>query len=343
MRLAKPLQILVAAGVMLALAHVLILQFAGPGNHFYMFIYERGPVQHVTLFVTFVVIAMLAARFSRFRWNRAQLKALQQGKGQPSEDLARQLDAVSKTYAEEGASAATSRAEQVAQEHMEEIHRAHEAITHLTGVLPVLGFLGTLLGLNQGLFVAFGGGAPKTEAVMTFVTAFATTLDNTILAVFCSVPLFAAGFVLARAEKELSARLAAHVRAQFGLKKLPESVKAPQADLRKLMVKIAADAKAAFAEIIESSAKNYRESLEKVVTEVFATQRKHDGQIVNQVAAEVAAGLGQAVGRVGDLIERQNGRLAADMIRQVGQLEKTLQNRTPEEVVIRYQHNGHAH
>jgi len=345
MRFAKPLQILAAAGVMLTLAHVLILQFTEPSNHFYMFIYERGPVQHITLLVTCIVVALLFSRFSHYRSNCALFKTLQEGKGQRPRELAHQLDVVSKTYAEQGMAAAGSCTERVAKDHAEQIRESHETINHITGVLPVLGLLGTLLGLNQGLFVAFCGGAPKAEAVMMFVTALSTALDTTILAAFCSVPLFTATFLLGRLESKLAVQYTAHIRKQFGLKEDLGSDKATpvlQAELRRLTAKMAAEAKAAFTRILEESANAYREGLKNAVMEVFAAQRLHDADMVKTVALEVANGLGQSVHRVGDLLERQNGRLAEDMIRQVGQLEKTLRNRTPEEVVIRYQHNGHA-
>jgi biopolymer transport protein ExbB/TolQ len=339
------LQILVAAGVMLALAHVLILQFSAPGGHFHMFIYERGPVQHISLFVTCLVIALLLARLSHYRWSCWQFQALQEGKAAPPKELARQLDAVSGTYADQGMAAASLCAERVAKEHAEQIRGSHETINHVTGMLPVLGLLGTLLGLNQGLFVAFCGGSPKTEAVMSFVTALSTALDTTILAAFCSVPLFTATFILGRLEGRLGVQYTAHVRKQFGLKEDINADKtAPvlQAELRRLTARMAAEAKAAFAKMLEESAKAFRDGLTSAVMDELAAQRTHHADMVKNVAHEVADGLGQSVNRVGDLLERQNGRLAEDMIRQMGQLETTLRNRTPEEVVIRYQHNGHA-
>jgi biopolymer transport protein ExbB/TolQ len=302
-------------------------------------------VQHITLFVTCIVIALLLSRFSQYRWNYARFRSLQEGKGQPTGELARQLDTVSKIFAEQGMRAAGACAERVAKDHADDIHKAHETLTHITGILPVLGLLGTLLGLNQGLFVAFCSGAPKTESIMMFVAALATALDTTILAAFCSVPLFTAGFLLGRAENELGAQYAAHIRKQFGLRELPESEKTSHvlhAELRRVVAKIAAEAKAAFAGILEDSANAYRDRLEQAVSEAFMAQRKHEELLVQRLAAEVANNLGQSVHRVGDLLERQNGRLAENMICQFGQLEKTLRNRTPEEVVIRYQHNGHA-
>lgn len=115
-----------------------------------------------------------------------------------------------------------------------------------------------------------------------------------------------------------------------------------KAELRRMMAKISKEARAAFGQVLADSAEVYRENLEQAVAEVFSRQRRHDKEMVRKVATELANGLGQSVNRVGDLIERQNGRLAEDLISQVGQLEDVLKKRTPEEVLIRYQNNGQS-
>ena len=150
-----------------------------------------------------------------------------------------------KVLTEQGTSAADPCAERVARDHAEEIRQAHEVMSYLAGILPVLGLLGTLLSLNRGLFVAFCSGTAKTESVMTFVTAFSTALDNTILAAFCTVPLFMGIFLLGRLENGLAQRYAAYVRQRFDLKENAGNDKATsvlQAELRRLTARLAAEA-----------------------------------------------------------------------------------------------------
>jgi len=143
----------------------------------------------------------------------------------------------------------------------------------------------------------------------------------------------------------LSDRYSEHVREALGLDLFAardKTAHALQAELRRMMEMVGKDAKAAFGQIVADSGDVYRENLERAVAEVFSRQRRHDKDMVRKVAAELADGLGQSVSRVGDLIERQSGKLADDMMHQVGRLEKTLRKRVPQDVLIRYQTNGHV-
>jgi len=345
MRFTRLLQVLLAAGALLGLVHVVVYQFSEKGDRLYKFFYERGPVQHAILFVACLVTALLFERINRHRWNSGHFKALERGQGQAPKELADQLEVVSATYGKHGPSAAVVRAEKVAQDHAKETHKAYESIGFVTGFLPALGLVGTMLGLSDALFSAFSSGGLEEKSVMTFVTALSTAMDTTVLAMLCAVPLFAAAFLLGKLENDLGDRYAALVLSQLGLEDAvvgDKTADALQAELRRMMTKIGKDAKAAFGQIVVDSVETYRENLERIVAEVFSRQRRHDKDMVRKVAAGLADGLGQSVNRVGDLIERQNGRLAEDMISQVGQLEEALRKRTPEEVLIRYQNNGHT-
>jgi hypothetical protein len=170
-------------------------------------------------------------------------------------------------------------------------------------------------------------------------------MDTTVLAMACAVPLFGCIWMLSRAENDLLDRYAAYIRKKLGLDPFAEHDKiaaALRGELRRIVQKVGEDAKVAFGQIVASSADVYREKLERAVVEVFSRQRRHERDLVRKLADELVVGLGQSVNRVGDLIERQNGNLAEGMIHQVGRLEETLRNRTPQEVLIRYPHNGHA-
>lgn len=344
MRFLKALQIVVAVGILLGLVHALIYLLVDPGDRLHGFIYDRSFVQHATLLVTCLVIVLLFARASQHRWNHARFTALVQKRGGPPKELADQLNAISETCNRHGMAAATAHAEQAAQHHTESIRKAHETIGFLAGSLPALGMFGTMLGLSNSLFEAFAGGSQGSAPVEAFVTALSTAMDTTVLAMACAVPLFGCVWLLGRLENELSDRYAEYVRVTLGLDQFAahdKTAHALQAELRRMMAEVGKDAKAAFGQIVADSGDVYRENLERAVAEVFSRQRRHDKDMVRKLAAELADGMGQSVNRVGDLIERQNGNLAEGMIHQVGRLEETLRNRTPEEVLIRYPHNGH--
>ena len=88
MRFIKPLQMFVAAAVLLGLVHTAICQFTDAQNHFHKFIYDRGPFQHVTLFLACFVIVLLLNRVSQYLSNRKQFTLFQEKKGQPPWELA---------------------------------------------------------------------------------------------------------------------------------------------------------------------------------------------------------------------------------------------------------------
>ena len=345
MRFTRLLQVLLAAGVLLGLVHVVVYQFSEPADRLYQFLYERGPVQYTIPFVACLVMVLLFERINRYRWNSRRFKALERGQGQAPKELADQLEVVSATYDKHGPTAAVARVEKVAQDHDKRIDKAHETINYIACSLPALGMFGTMLGLSKSLFVAFGSGEKGPAAVHMFVAALGTAMDTTVLGMACVVPLCGCAWLLCRFEHELGDQYSAYVQRQLDLDDVAASDKTVHvltAELRCLTGKIAEEAKAAFEQILKDSANTYRENLEQAVETVFSLQRRHDKNMVRKVAAELAAGLGQSVHRVSDLLEQQNDRHAENMIQHVGQLEKALQNRTPEEILIRYQHNGHA-
>lgn len=334
-----------AAGILLGLVHLLIRLLADPESRFYAFIYERSLAQHVTLLVAAVVVVLLFARRCQHGADSAQLKELRQGRGKPPKKLAEQLDVVGAACSKHGVAVSVSRAERVAQDHKKGIERAYETIHLLTGFLPALGLLGTMLGLSRALFAAFSDGKLNDGSVQTFVTALSTAMDTTVLAILCAAPLCAWAFLSRRREDDLSDQYAAHVRERFGLDAVAPGDKSAHVlyvELRRLTRTMAAEARASFGQIVENGANACREARQRTVADVFALQRMHDREMIDEVAADVADRLAESLHNVSNLIERQNGRLAEGMIRQVGQLERAIRRQTPEELVVRYHRNGQA-
>lgn len=345
MRIFKPLQLLAAAGVMYGLAHLLIYEFADPGDHFYQFMYARGWVQYATPAVACLVVALLLDRLSRYRWNRARFQALSRGEEQVTGQWAEQLESVGSTCEQYGPAAAAVRSERLAEEHGKRIDKTYGLISYVTCAIPALGLFGTLLGMSKSLFVAFGSGSRGSESMQLFVTALSTAMDTTVLAMACAIPLLGCAQFLGCLEHDLAEKYAAYVRERFGLDEAlgaDRNVQALEKELRRMSEKIAAEAKASFEHIVKDATAVCREALERAVASVLARQQRHDKTVADRIAAEITAGLGRSVEGIGGMLERQNGRLAEDMVQHVGRLEKALHNRTPEEILIRYQQNGHA-
>lgn len=345
MRIRNLVQVALIAGGLLAALHLLVPQFAGPRHRLYQFIYERGPVQHATLAVAALVIALLVERWIRLRSMYVRQKKLPQGRDTPPRALLDQLDVVSRAYDEHGTAAAISQLQQLADDGREQIRKAYESIHALAGFLPGLGLLGTMLGLSGALFDAFGSGKLTDQAVQQFVSSLATALDTTVLAMLCAAPVFFVSFFLCRRENELHDHQIRYVKERLGIAGFAANDNANgilQAELRRVTRKIAAEAESAFGKMLEHAGQALQQHLTQAVQETFAAQRQHEQDILGKMAEDVAGRLAHSLQDMGVRLERHNGQLAEGMIQQVGQLERALRNRTPEEVIVRYKHNGHA-
>jgi len=343
MRIRSLIQVVLIAGGQLAILHWLVPQFAGPQHRLYQFIYERSSVQHATLAVAALVIALLVERWIRLRSTYGGQKKPSPGRDTPPQGLVDQLDVVSRAYDEHGTAAAVAQIQQLSDDGRERIRKAYESIHALAGFLPALGLLGTMLGLSGALFDAFASGKLTDQAVQQFVSSLATALDTTVLAMLCAAPVFVVSFFLCRRENELHDRQIRYVKERLGIAAYIANDNANgtlQAELRRVTRKIAAEAESAFGKMLEHAGQALQEHLTRAVEEAFAAQRQHDQDILGKVAEDVAGRLAHSLQDMGVRLERHNGQLAEGMIQQVGQLERALRNRTPEEVIVRYKHNG---
>lgn len=322
------LLVAVTAATFLGLLHVCVRTATDPGDRFYAFLYQRGFVQHATLYVACLVAVLLIARRFRYLRDRRCFEAVEQGRGAPPEVLDRHLTTVSTMCDEHGAAAAVACAQRLAEENGTRVRKAYEAIHFLAGSLPALGLFGTMLGLSSALYAAFSAGTLNADSIQRFVTGLATAMDTTVLAMACAIPLFACAWLQSRAEQTLAEGYAAHICKQFELQDLPatdQTVDVLHEELRRLMRKIGWEARSNFEQLLETSTKQYQQQLERAVQEIFATQREHDERMVQTVSRQVTDSLSQSVDRVGDLFTEQNGRMTDGMIRQVAGLTETIQ------------------
>jgi hypothetical protein len=169
-------------------------------------------------------------------------------------------------------------------------------------------------------------------------------MDTTVLAMVLAAPLFACAWFLERLEKGWAERTHRHLLAQLGLEETHANptTDALRVELRALAVAIAGEANDCFQQALQTSTDAYRENLQAALKQTFDVERARDRKMVQTVAAEVATGLARAVQAMAQEAEAQNRRLVNEMTLQMGQLEQALRNRTPEEIIIRYQHHGPA-
>ena len=351
--------VMVAATVIFEAFCGAIRSTAGPGDRLYEFFFCRSAVQLATMYVCALAITLLLFRAIRHLGHRVRLSWAESrnGSARLPKALVKHLNAVRNQLTRNGAAAAVSRAENIAQEHEAAVRRAYEPIGFLGGLLPALGLFGTVLGLSNSLFAAFAGGTVGPEAVQQFVTALATALDTTVLAMACAIPVFAAIWLLSRLEAGLGDRYAALVCKAFQTEKLnaalagaaastsppaasPESVDVFRAELRAVTAEIASQTQVAFAELLRSAAKSHEQHVDRSLQRVLDHQRNREETTGDKIAVRVADRLGKSVDSMYKLIEKHNGRATKHMLREFRRLETALRERTPEEVILRFNHNG---
>lgn len=338
MRLLSGLRVVIAVIVLLALGHVVVHLVAGPGDRLYAFIYQRGPVQYLILVVGASALVLLYSRRRQYHRSAARLKAFERGRGNPPEPLAEALRKVGRCCADYGAGAAWSRVERFHDEQSNAVQKNHDLIHFFVGSLPVLGLLGTMLGLSDALYAAFSQGFGA-ESVEQFVVGLSTALDTTVLAMVCAAPLFACTTLQVRQQSHLVDRYAECLRERSGLADVPERDKATYviyAELCRVTKQIGEDAKSMFADVLANSVAALRDVLSEAVQD-------QSERIAEQLPQTVSRGMADAMAHATRLLDQRHASLAERMTRQMGRLETTLRNRTPEEVIIRYRENGAAH
>jgi biopolymer transport protein ExbB/TolQ len=147
----------------------------------------------------------------------------------------------------------------------------------VVGSLPVLGLLGTMLGLSNALYNAFSEGLFGDEQVQAFVSGLSTALDTTVLAMLCAAPLFAWLTFQTRQESQLIERYAEYLRRRFSVSDLPESDKPTQlmyTELCRLTKQIGQQAKSSFEELLGNSAAALQQALTEAVGQHLQQQQR---------------------------------------------------------------------
>ncbi len=263
MRWLQMLRLVVAAGLLLGLAHAAMYAIAGPrapkaveqeargaaGTHepatgepgapaasepggeevetsrLYAFIYERGPVQHAILGVAAFALVLLYWRQRGYVENAMQLRRYEAKRGNPPGPLAEALRKVGRSNADHGAAAARSQVDRFHDEQLKTVQQDYDLVRFAVGSLPALGLLGTMLGLSDALYYAFSKGLFGDAEVKAFVAGLSTALDTTVLAMLCAAPLFAWTALLVWQQSRLVDRYVDFLRRHFGLTDAPEGDK----------------------------------------------------------------------------------------------------------------------
>ena len=334
-----------------------VASLSTPGERLYEFFFSRSFIQFITLYVFTFTTWLLCDRAVFHVRIKAQLRHVYKNKEnrhtRPG-PLSRQVSDVRRILRESGGAAARSFAENSAKAEKEKTHKSYEAIHFLVCSLPALGLFGTMLGLSHSLFTAFSGSSGGMEGIQKFVTALATALDTTVLALACAMLAGGLAWFMERSEHKISGQQARFIREAFSLENfavesenskpdgfadnhLPAATEAFRAELRSLTAEIVEDARNKFTSMLHNSSEYFRSEIGQAVKDVLEEQRMHEQKLLDRVAVR----LGESIDQVGCLIEHHNGRTAQDMNSQLKKVVKLLNKRFPNEVVIRYEGDGY--
>jgi len=337
----EPLRALGAAAALFLAICVVVATTVDHEGRLYQFVFERSYIQLVTLFVACQIAALTFRRMARYRLDRAGVEAAEVDPDASPAEIMESVRDVCATRRTHGNVAALAHTERIAKDREKRIHKSYANINYLAGCLPALGLFGTMLGMSNALFAAFGEGSLGPQSVQRFVASLSTAMDTTVLAMTCAAPLFAWLWLLERFDNELTERYADHVRNRLGLEHVlheDKTVDALRTELRSLAGAIADEAHSSFESVLKKAVQTYQEGLGEAIRAIHQQERARDIEMVQRIATQTRTHLAEAVENVAARVQEHNSHTAGEVARQVAQLEQALRNRTPEEVIIRYQH-----
>ncbi len=178
----------------------------------YAFVFERSPVQWVTLTVFVFGLVLLMGRNIKHAMECRALRLLRDGRLEK-----RRLRMVSLRFRRLHARLKRSKdpgiwsyAKELAERDAGDLEASHGTLTSVIQVLPLIGFFGTVLGLSQGLYKSFvlsDGGS----STAVFGQSIGTAFDTTLLALACTIVVIIGQRLLRQKEERLLMRLDAFV------------------------------------------------------------------------------------------------------------------------------------
>jgi biopolymer transport protein ExbB/TolQ len=328
-----------------------------PGDRPFEILFHRSFIQYLTVYVSALVTTLLGQRLWIYMCAKRSFQMVQKDKQLwtiPNLVFGEEPDTIRQELIENGGEGVFLYVDELARAWKDKIRKAYGSINSLVFCLPGLGLFGTMIGMSNSLFSAFGQGNADPEAAQQFVAGLSTALDTTILAMACLLIIGGLSWLLNHLEEELIDRRVGFVRKALR-KKLPFESPASlptagannhtrlekcafRAELRTLTVEILEEAMSKFEQKLHDMAESYRVNLERVVNDIFSKQRAHEQTLVDNIASN----LNTSVKHIGVLIERHNNHAAKAVVSRLKRFTGILEKRIPSELVIRYERNGEA-
>ncbi len=205
---------LVALGVTTAL--LIILKLAIPADAwFHAFLFERSPVQWVSVAMFFFGADVFIRKARRLNREQADLGAAQWQDYPDSTGtwVRRRISAVSKMAASHSPSFCRDAARDLSDEDTQAMNESYVLPADVIGLLPLVGFFGTVWGLSIGLYNNFV--LQGEDSTNSFANAIGTAFDTTLLALALTILLSIAQSLLRRSEQSLLVKLDRYIEDQL--------------------------------------------------------------------------------------------------------------------------------
>ncbi|WP_221029440.1 MotA/TolQ/ExbB proton channel family protein [Actomonas aquatica] len=191
---------------------LLILHFTLPAEAWFRaFLFERSPVQWLSIAMFVFGADILVRKARRLSREQADLSAAawQDYPETTGSWVRRRIAALFKLSAQHSPSFCREAARDLSDEDTQALNDSYTLPADVIGLLPLVGFFGTVWGLSAGLYNNFVlQGEDSTDS---FANAIGTAFDTTLLALFLTITLSIAQSLLRRAEQTLLGKLDRHV------------------------------------------------------------------------------------------------------------------------------------
>ncbi|MBI3801682.1 MAG: MotA/TolQ/ExbB proton channel family protein [Deltaproteobacteria bacterium] len=348
--------ILLTAASLWGLAHGIEPLLANPQS-LHDFFFHRSPIQWCTVTVFFFLQSVLVHRMIHHRFMVAGLHALAAGQPLQGKTIAavvrQRFEKVRTCKKTDGPSAAASYGQDLARRDEEELERIYGFLNGATQLLLALGFLGTVWGISQSMFGAFGNLSGATTdhlklLLENFSGALSTALDTTVLGIVCSVIVTLILTATQWAETSTLRALTAQVSSQLSLEtalynregELWQKLQARCATLaepllRGIVEPLVQEMAAGMQTMVGQTLQLYDAKLGEIVQQHLARLQEHERQVADKLAVVLAEQMAAAL----QVVEAHGEQARVALIAELRRIGQQLY-RMPE-IAIRYpEQNG---
>ena len=269
-------------------------------SYTYQFLLKRSACQWVSLYAFMFGIACLLRRWGHWLKDRSMLDLLRVGRAEAtgSGTVWKRFHRIQYYTTRIDPPELRTLAKELAEHDADDLRTAYAPVSDVIQILPLIGFLGNVLGLSLGLNASFS----KAGAGTSFIASIGTAFDTTLLALACTIALMVLQRLVHRQEETLLGNLNEYVETYVedrlpekdAEKALPDTDAGRMlAELRSALDGLCQQVGAKMSETIASHGQAALESMQSQMSNIRTSMQ------------DVQAALAQSVTGIGDGMKEQ--------------------------------------